>query len=457
MKHLKHLKMVGIGFLVLILAISLAACGSKDKKVEQKDDVKKDGKIVLDYWNAVGGAAGDSLQELVDDFNNSQDKIKINSLFQGSYSEALNKLKQVERTKEAPSIVQLFGTGNREMIDTAEIVPVQKFMDEEDYDISKFEDSIIDYYTFDEKIYSMPFSTSNAIMYYNKDAFEEVGLDPEDPPHSYSEMEEAAKKLTIKDGSKIERYGFSFPIYGWLFEELMANQGELVVNNDNGRRGERATAAAFDSEAGLKIMSWLSDMHDKELNANYGRDLDDYGSAFKTGEVAITMQSSAHIADYVADSDFEVGTTSLPYPDGVDPKGAQIGGNSHWIMANQSEEAQEAAWEFLKFLSSAENQAFWSVNTGYFPIRRDARDEQVLKDAYKETPQLKTPVEQLDATKAIPETGGAAIGVIPEMRQVIEDQIERLYDGSATPEEALKDSADKVTKAIEKYNKITGN
>lgn len=454
---MNRFKMLGMALIVLIMVFSLAACGSKEKKSEQKEDVTKDGKIVLDYWNAIGGDAGEALQELVDNFNDSQDEIEINSLYQGSYDEALNKLKQVEGTKEAPSIVQLFGTGNREMIDTADIVPVQNFMDEEDYDTSMFEDATIDYYTFDDKIYSMPFSTSNAIMYYNKDAFEEVGLNPDDPPQSYSEIEAASKKLTVKDGDKIERYGFSFPIYGWLFEELMANQGELVVNNDNGRKGERATAAAFDSEAGLNIMNWLKDLHEKDLNANYGRDLDDYGSAFKTGEVAITMQSSAHIADYVADSDFEVGTAFLPHPDGVEPKGAQIGGNSHWIMANQSEEAQEAAWEFLKFLSTAENQAFWSVNTGYFPIRSDARDEQILIDAYEETPQLKTPVEQLEATEPIPETGGAAIGIIPEMRQTIEDQIERLYDGSADPQEALTDAADKTTKAIEKYEKITGN
>lgn len=453
---MSYFKSLGISLMVLVLAITLTACG-KDKEPEQKEDVTKDGKIVLDYWNAVGGDAGDALQELVDKFNESQDDIEINSLYQGSYDEALNKLKQVEGTKEAPSIVQLFGTGNREMIDTANIVPVQEFMDDEDYDISKFEDATIDYYTFDDKIYSMPFSTSNAIMYYNKDAFEEVGLDPEDPPSTYSEMEEASKKLMVKNGSDIERYGFGFPIYGWLFEELMANQGELVVNNDNGRSGERATAAAFDSEGGLNIMNWLKDMHDKDLNANYGRDTDNFGSAFKNGEIAMTMQSSAHIAEYIADSDFEVGTAFLPNPDGVEPQGAQIGGNSHWIMANQSEEAQKAAWEFLKFLSSAENQAFWSVKTGYFPIRSDAGDEQILKDAYKETPQLKTPVELLESTNPVPETGGAAIGVIPEMRQIIEDQIERLYDGSSDPQEAVKDAADETTKAIEKYNKITGN
>ena len=42
----------------------------------------------------------------------------------------------------------------------------------------------------------------------------------------------------IKKGSKTERYGFTFPIYGWLFEQLMANQGALMVNNDNGRYWE---------------------------------------------------------------------------------------------------------------------------------------------------------------------------------------------------------------------------
>ncbi|GIN86156.1 ABC transporter substrate-binding protein [Heyndrickxia sporothermodurans] len=448
-----RMKVWGIYLLVLMLAFSLVACTSKSSAPETKKDVKKDGRVVIDYWHAMGGDSGKALDELVKKFNESQDKIKVNSLYQGSYEEALTKLKQVEGTKEAPSVVQLFGIGNREMIDTVEIVPVDKFIKEENYDISKIEKNILAYYTFNDKIYSMPFSTSNAIMFYNKDAFAEVGLDPENPPHTFSEIKSAAQKLVVKNGSKTDRYGFSFMIYGWLFEQLMANQGALMVNNDNGRTGKAPTEAVFNSEEGQKIMNWLLEMHKEGSSVNYGRKLDDVRTGFKTGKIAMYLDSSASIADLVNNSNFKVGTTSLPVPDGVEPQGAQLGGNSHWIMANQSKEAQKAGWEFLKFLSSAENQAFWSVNTGYFPIRSDSYDLQIIKDAYSKNPQFKTPVDQMQATKLIPATQGAAIGVIPEMRATIEDELEKIYDGSIKPKEALDEAAAKITKSLDNYNK----
>lgn len=450
------MKRMGISLIVTMLIFVLAACGAKSSAPEKKEDVKKDGKIVLDYWHAMGGASGKALDELVQKFNDSQDEIQIKSIYQGSYEEALNKLKQVEGTKEAPAIVQLFGIGNREMIDTVDVIPVDNFIKDENYDLSTFEKNTLAYYTFNDKIYSMPFSTSNAIMFYNKEAFKEVGLDPENPPKTFGEIKEAAEKLMVKKGSKTERYGFTFPIYGWLFEQLMANQGALMVNNDNGRTGKAPTEAVFNSEEGTKIMNWLLEMNKEGLSINYGRKLDDSRTAFKTGKVAIYLDSSASIADIINNSTFEVGTTALPSPDGVEPQGAQLGGNSHWIMANQSEKAQKAAWQFLAFLSSAESQAFWSVNTGYFPIRSDSYDLQIIKDAYNKNPQFKTPVDQMKATKLIPATQGAAIGVIPEMRTTIEDEIEKIYDGSIKPKEALDEAAAKITKSLDNYNKTAG-
>jgi sn-glycerol 3-phosphate transport system substrate-binding protein len=450
-----RIKKWGIVLTIFLLAFSLFGCSSSSTP-ETKEVVKKDGKIVIDYWHAMGGNSGKALEQLVEKFNKSQDKIEVKSFYQGTYDEALNKLKQVEGTKEAPSIVQLFGIGNREMIDTVDIVPVDKFIKEDNYDISKIEKPILAYYTFDEKVYSMPFSTSNAIMFYNKDAFKEVGLDPENPPHTYSEIEAAAKKLTVKNGSKTNRYGFSFMIYGWLFEQLMSNQGALMVNNDNGRTGKTPTAAAFNSPEGVKVMTWLQKMYNEGISANYGRKLDDVRTSFKTGKTAMILDSSASIADLVKNSKFEVGTTTLPIPDGVEAQGAQLGGNSHWIMGNQKKEAQKASWEFLKFLSSAENQAFWSVNTGYFPIRSDSYDQDILKENMEKNPQFKTPVDQMKATKVIPATQGSAIGVIPEMRSTIEDEIEKLYAGSIKPQAALDEAADKITKALENYNKTTG-
>lgn len=82
----------------------------------------------------------------------------------------------------------------------------------------------------------MPFNSSTPVLIYNKDAFAKAGLDPEKAPKTYAELQEVAKKLTIKEGGNVKQYGFSMLNYGWFFEELLATQGALYVDNENGRK-----------------------------------------------------------------------------------------------------------------------------------------------------------------------------------------------------------------------------
>ena len=134
------------------------------------------------------------------DFNLSQQKCYVEPTYQGSYDDSLNKLKAGLQSKDVPALVQVFDIGSRLMIDLKVATPVQDFIDKEKYDISDLEPNVLAYYSVDDKLWSMPFNTSNPILYYNKDMFKAAGLDPEKPPRTWAEVEDAAKKLTKKDG-----------------------------------------------------------------------------------------------------------------------------------------------------------------------------------------------------------------------------------------------------------------
>lgn len=99
----------------------------------------------------------------------------------------------------------------------------------------------------------MPFNSSASILLYNKDAFKEVGLDPEKAPKSYKELAEAAKKLT----KGTERYGFAMIMDAWFIEQLLANENTLYVNEENGRAGKSPTAVAYNGEKIKTIFNWL--------------------------------------------------------------------------------------------------------------------------------------------------------------------------------------------------------
>lgn len=436
-------------FTVLCLAVlALAACSSSSSGEVKKTE---DGRILVTFWHAMGGSAGESLQKLADQFNESQDEIFVQAEYQGSYEESLNKLRQVGGTSEAPSMMQVFEVGTKYMAESDYIIPMQKFIDQDKFDLSQLEENILGYYTIDGELYSMPFNTSNAVMFYNKDLFKQAGLNPDEPPRTFAEVKEAARVLTAKSGNVTDVHGFGILIYGWFIEQLLANQGAYLIDEENGRSGE-PSKTLLNEEPGLKIFEWLDEMNKEGTLGIYGRNWDDIRAAFKAGKLAMYLDSTAATAANVNDSSFEVGTAYLPVVDGTEAQGVIVGGASVWMMSGIAEEEQQAAWEYIKYLAKPETQAVWAGETGYFPITKAAYDEPFLQDIYSEYPQFLTAVEQLQQTKLTPATQGALMGVFPQARDHMMTAIEKLYQGTP-PQQALDEAAAEINKALEEYQR----
>lgn len=444
-------------FTLLLLACMMlvsSACGNKSlpsaadtAEAAQSGSTKEPVKVV--WWHSMSGELGKVADKLISDFNAEHPDIEVVGVLQGTYDESLNKLKASLGSQSGPSMIQVYEIGSRFMMDTKAIKPVQEFMDAEQYDISGLEPNIKNYYTFDNKLYSMPFNSSNPILYYNKDAFKEAGLDPENPPKKYEEVADAAKQLT-KDGQT----GASFAIYGWFIEQFFANQGAELLNNGNGR-SEMATASQVNHAAGVKTLEWWKDMLDQKTLLNLGRKTDDTKKAFAAGQIAMMIDSTASLRGIVSASEgkFEVGTAFLPKPSDGGKGGVIIGGASLWLLNNKSEAEQQGAWAFMKYLAEPQTQAYWHVNTGYFPVTTKAYEESIVKDNLKKYPQFQTAVDQLHQTEPNLATQGAVMGVFPEARQITETAIEEVLNGKKSAQEALDQAAQEITSKIEVYNK----
>ncbi len=457
------LKKILLIMMSLLLLIILGACSGsnsdptvvtpeteKEKTPEGEKEKPAAGKTEVVFWHAMSGALETVLNEIVTDFNNSQSDIEVLPIFQGTYEEALTKFNTVAGTKDAPTIMQTFEVGTKYMIDSGKVQPVQKFIDEEKYDTSVWEKNIFNYYSVGGKQYSMPFNSSTPVMIYNKDAFKDAGLDPEKAPLTYSELKSAGKKLT----KGTDQYGFSILNYGWFFEELLAAQGGLYVDNDNGRNGE-ATKAIFNDEKGLRVFKLISDMYKDGSFYNVGTTWDDMRAAFQSGKIAMYLDSSAGVRGVIDKAPFEVGVSYLPIPDDVERQGVIIGGASLWMANGIEDSKQKAAWEFMKYLSGTEVQAKWHVKTGYFAINPSAYETDIVKEQWAKYPQLKVTVDQLRDTKATTATQGALISVFPESRQKVVTAMEYLYQGM-DPQEALDQAAKETDRALEVANKKKG-
>jgi len=432
---------------------ALAGCGAGASSSSSKADTK-DGKTQLVFWHSMGGKGGEAINTLVDKFNKeNKSNITVTAQYQGEYDDAINKIKSSKDKNTYPDIMQLYDLGTRWMIDSKLSTPMQKFIDDDKFDTSSLEPNLLAYYTVDKKLNSMPFNSSTPILYYNKTAFKEAGLDPEKAPADFDEIKTYSDKLTKKDGNTVSQYGYSMAIYGWFFEQFLAKQLQPFANNGNGRDSGATSVEFKNNGGGLKIVKAWKDLYDQGLLGNFGKKPADTQQAFIAGKTAMFIDSTAGLSTVLGgvNGKFEVGTAFLPKINKDDKGGVSIGGASLWIMNKDDQAKQKAAFEFIKFMVSPEQQVYWNGQTGYFPVTTKAYDLPEMKDHLAKTPQFKTAIDQLHASPV--ESKGALLGVFPEARQTIETNIEAVLQGKSTPEAAIDASEKSINSAIEKYNK----
>ena len=446
--------------LALVLVVVAAACGGSggsgtdQSALAPGKDVKPAAKIT--FWHAMTGVNNDALNKIVDGFNKSQSAIKVEPVFQGNYDDLLSKLNTALASNAAPALVQVYDIGQAYMRDSGAVLPMQAFIDRDKFDTSDFEPAVINYYKYQDKLQSMPFNASSAILLYNKDAFKAAGLDPEKPPVTFSEIADAAKKLTKKDASgKTIQYGFGPSIYGWLFEQLMATSGALYGDNGNGR-DNRATKVVYNSAAGKAILDWWKAGVEGGYFLNPGIDNSGATNAFNAGKTAMYIESTATLRGSInaIAGKFQVGTGLYPRPDSKPKDGGNIiGGASLYIMKSRPAEEQQAAWEFVKYAMSAAVQAQWQADTGYYPIVKKAYDLGPSKDWSAKYPQFLTAINEIRDSPQNRSTNGVVLGVMPQARARTQKMIESVLLGQVTTQAALDAAVADMNDAIDKYNK----
>lgn len=183
------------------------------------------------------------------------DSVHVKPVFQGDYEAMRKKIRTLGATDKASAVFQ--GEDTKYLSDSGYFKPMQEMIDnDDDFDLSKLDQGILDNFSLNDNLYSMPFNVSTQILFYNKDMFKDAGLDPDKPPKTFDEIEEYAKKLTDKDKGV---YGFSMPTVAALIPHFFATQGQLYFNNEDGRKGN-PTESYLNSEARqdrAEIGEWL--------------------------------------------------------------------------------------------------------------------------------------------------------------------------------------------------------
>lgn len=416
--------------------------------------------ITIDFWHSMTGDKGQLLEQIVKDFNAQatvKERLKIQLTYVGSYTDGINKLRTSLMANKAPHLAQIYEIGTLVMVDSGAITPLEDLVaGDKDFGLDELLPQVSQYYRINGKLYSLPFATSNPIIYYNADWFKKAGI--AGPPKTFEELTALAAKLS---DAKAKTTGVTWPLNSWFFEQFMARQGATLLDGDNGR-STRAQKANYASPEGIRYVEWLAGMAAQGHFANVGRDWDPPVQNFMAGRSAMLITSTSDVFVISEKAPFKVATAPLPVPaallpaggKGKAPGGTIIGGNSLWVLKSKPAAEQKLAYEFLKHMASAATQRLWHSRTGYFPIRKDVIASLEKEGFYKKNPNAKTAIDQLVGSVEGPPTQGALMGVFPEARDHIETALEEVLAGKAKTEAALKNAAERSEKALARYNKM---
>jgi sn-glycerol 3-phosphate transport system substrate-binding protein len=461
----------------LALLLGLAACGGGGE--EQEGEATSSGSpapgtatpsastatpsgrtVEISFWHTETASNLNTLQTLVRRFNDSQSEVKVKLAYQGTPDENMAKVLASLRGGDPPNIAYLDEVRVQRLVDTGAFRPLQDFIDAEDYDLSDFNAKAIEYFTVDDKLWAMPISLAVPLLYYNKIPFREVGLDPEKPPTNLEELKEIAPKFVKRDShGNLVRTCMTLDLSAWMFEVAIGEHGDLYINNGNGRDG-RATEVLFNGPTGQAFFQWYHDMLDQDLAINVGRNTGGADSLLPigAGQAVMTWGSSAGLRSIVdvlegglSQIEVELGAALAPgLPGGT--RYAGTFGRAMWIPKEHSEEEQQAAWKFIKWMMEPEQQAEWFAGSGYLSVRDSAYDLPAAQEIMAKYPQFQVPVDAFLASPATPSTVGPLLGPFTEVRETTIVAQEEVAVAHKDPIEALNDAAEKSNQIIEEYN-----
>jgi sn-glycerol 3-phosphate transport system substrate-binding protein len=377
-----------------------------------------------------------------------------------SYEDIFAQVAVAAEQDELPAIVQFFEAGTQDARDSGLFKSIADALGERAeinglaVNLDDFVGPVRAYYTLDDKFTSMPWNTSSAVMFSNMAILNAAGIDT--PPATWNEVEAACEKVMALDNAP--EYCFTFPNHGWFFEQWLAQQNALFVNNDNGR-SDRATEVTFNSEAGVAILQWLNDMYDKGYlyysGAQGGDSWATVDQSYQTQSVAMAAYSSSDTTLYTQmglDNGFETVASFLPYNDDTGWTGNLIGGATMWLVDGLDSQVEDGALSFMLYLTSTENAADWHKLTGYIAVRTSANDLLQTEGWFDQNPNQTVAAQELAQSQVTPATSGALVGGFPAIRNVVTAAIDRVLLTDEDPVAILDAAAEEANQIIEDYN-----
>lgn len=444
-------KLLLVGLVVFLIAPALVlASGGREPAAPQVQYP-----IEIEMWIGLGGELGERIEQMAADFNGMQNRYVVSVVQQGDYEEAMTSAIAAFRAGNQPHILQVYEVGTGTFMGTPEVIkPVYQLMAEtgRPLDKSAYLSQVTAYYSdLQGNMLSFPFNSSTPIFYYNVDAFEKAGLDPNNPPKTWPEVAEAARRL-VATGEYSAGFTFQWPSWTQI-ETFSAWHNVPLGTRSNGMEGWD-TELVFNDALRVRHIQQLADWQ-RERIFQYGGRRGDAGPLFTSGDVPMYIASSAAYAGVARTAQFRFNASFLPYWPDVPgaPQNSIIGGGSLWVMAGHSQAEYEGVAEFFAYLSSPEVQAAWHQFSGYLPITTAAWELSRQQGFYDRIPIHDVAIRQITNKPPTNNSRGLRFGMFPQIRNIIEDGMEAAFTGQMTAQAALDQAVQRGNQMLREFER----
>jgi len=426
-------RVVIVAVLLTFVTLGAFAAGGKEASVPAPS-----GPITLEFWHAMTGKNAENIENLAKQYNASQAAYIVQPVYKGSYSDTMNAGIAAFRAGQAPHIIQVYEVGTATMMSAKGAVkPVHELMKEygQKFDPKIYIPTITSYYsTAKGEMLSLPFNSSTAVMYYNKDAFRKAGLDPEKPPVTWPEFFDMAKKLKA---SGMEG-GFSTNWISWIqLENFSAWHNQPFGTKSNGFEGLDAELA-FNTPLTVRHFETIAQLAKDKVFIYGGRE-NKANPLFTSGQVGMHFESIGGYGNMKANCKFDFGVARLPYyPDAPGaPQNTIIGGASLWVFNGKQGWEYKGVADFFSYLSKPEVQAQWHQNTGYLPITTAAYELTKSQGFYTTNPGPEVAIKQLLNKAPTKNSMGIRFGNFNIIREIEDQTWEDILAGKIGVKEGL--------------------
>ncbi|GAC1552799.1 MAG: ABC transporter substrate-binding protein [Beijerinckiaceae bacterium] len=395
------------------------------------------------YPVAVGGPITKIVDGYTADFEKANPDVKVRPTYAGTYQETIVKFLTAHKSGTSPTTSVLLSTDMFSLIDEDAVVPIDGLLKspEDRAWLASFFPAFMENSRTGAQTWGIPFQRSTIVLYWNKDAFREAGLDPEKGPANWDEQLAFAQKLTKRDASgNTTQWGVQIPSTGfqyWLYQALATEAGTKLMD-------EAGTQTFFDKQEAIEALQYWADLSQKHKVHPPG--VVEWGTTpkdFFERRCAMMWTTTGNLANVRNNAKFPFGVAMLP---AHKQPGSPTGGGNFYISKRASAEQHAAALRFIQWITTPERAAQWSVETGYVAVRPDAYETPAMKAYVEKFPPAAVARDQLKFAVAELSTHENQ-----RVTKSLNDAIQATLLGQKPANRALKDAQGEADRILKPY------